>query len=182
MASGVTIGAGAVAGMLESGQGEMLFTRPVPRLAFLTAACLVWGACEVLVLLGACLGAVLGGAFIEPLRELGLWRLSYALPELFALGAFMGAVALLASTLSSSRGQATGAAVAVGITSYLLSVISGLSESLHFLRWVSPFGYFDPGGAITAGPDAVHVAVLAVLAGLAYLGARRTMIRRDLVG
>jgi ABC-2 type transport system permease protein len=181
MASGVAIGSGAVAGMVDSGQAEMLFTRPVRRSAFLAAAVGVWIVSQTIVLTGAGLGAVLGGAFMAPIRGLGLWRLVLALPELLALGAFVGAIAVLASTMSRTPGRAIAITVAVAVVAYLLSFMSGLSASLDWLRWATPFGYVDPGGAISGGLDVLHVLVLAALAGLAYVAALAQVTRRDLV-
>lgn len=181
MTSGIAIGAGAVAGMRESGQGEMLFTRPVGRRAFLAAAVGVWAACQVVVLGAAGLGAVLGSLPSEPIRELGLARLVLALPELFALGAFIGAVALLASTTSRTRGRAVGIAVGVAVLSYLASFVSSLTDSLDALRWVTPFGYYDPGAAIADGVGVTNVLVLFGLAAVAYAAALARITRRDLV-
>jgi ABC-2 type transport system permease protein len=181
MTSGVAIGAGAVAGMIESGRGEMLFTRPVRRPAFLAAAVLVWLTCELAVLAAAALGAAIGGAFTEPVRDLGLWRVLYALPELLALGAFVGGIALLASTAARTAGRAMGIAVGVAVVSYLLSVVSGLTDTLGWLRWLTPLGYYDPGGAITGGVGLGHVAVLGGLAIAAYVAALHRVMRRDLV-
>jgi ABC-2 type transport system permease protein len=41
--------------------------------------------------------------------------------------------------------RAGSVAVAVLLGTYFLSVISGLNEDLDFLKWVTPFKYFDPG-------------------------------------
>ena len=58
---------------------------------------------------------------------------------LFAL--MMGQVAMLAGATRGGRGFALGAGWGVALIGYLLNTVSGLDESLDWLKWASPLSY-----------------------------------------
>lgn len=176
----IAIGSGAIAGEIETGRAELLFTRPVPRTRFLFAQVRVWAIAQTVVLAGALLGAVLGSLTSDRLRSAGLAELVLPLLQYIPLAAFYAAVAFAASAWTRTRGHAAGVAIGLAVFGYLLSVISGLIPSLDWLRWLSPFGYYQPGTAID---DGIRVwPALALLAAAAALFAATVarFNRRDL--
>jgi ABC-2 type transport system permease protein len=91
-----------------------------------------------------------------------------------ALGLLLGC-AMKQYKLSSS--------VAVGIilATYIMSVLSGMHKNLDFLKYFTPFKYFDAGallrdGAVDGGYVLLSAAIVAVCVAAAYL----TYNRRDL--
>jgi ABC-2 type transport system permease protein len=74
-------------------------------------------------------------------------------------------------------------AVAVGLLlgTYFLSVISGLSKDLNFLKYLSPFKYFDAGMLLReARFDVVYLLLSAAIILASMVGAYLTYSRRDL--
>jgi ABC-2 type transport system permease protein len=176
----IAVGSGAIAGEVESGRSELLFTGPVDRSRFLGTMLVVWLVAELAVLAVTLGGAVLGATLSSDLRHAGVAELAWAPLQYLPLALFIAACAFLASALASTRGQAVGGAVAITVLSYLLNVISGLIGALDWLRWLTPFGYYDPTAAITHGLRPAPAAAL-VLAAAALLATARSIVeRRDL--
>ena len=176
----IGVGAGAIAGEVDTGRAELLFTAPVARRAFVAAALVVLAAGELAVLLAGLAGATIGAAFSTDLRANGLWHLAYAPLQYAPLAFLISSGALWAGASSSTRGRALGLSVGAAVLAYLLNVVSGLISSLDWLRWLTPFGYYDPGRALAHGPDLLAMLALTVAGLLLLAGALRTVERRDL--
>ena len=72
-------------------------------------------------------------------------------------------------------------AVALLLGTYFLSVLSGLSEKLEFLKYFTPFKYFDPALLLRESRiDLAYVALSAGIIALCLVGAYLTYSRRDL--
>jgi ABC-2 type transport system permease protein len=77
--------------------------------------------------------------------------------------------------------RAGGVAISVLLGTYFLSIISGLNENLEFLKYLSPFTYFDPvkllnESKIEAGFVILSIGIIVVLISGGYY----TYARRDL--
>lgn len=180
LTAALAIGTGCVAGEVDSGRAQLLFTAPVARARFLGAAVVVWAVSEGVILLAALAGALAGAGASADLRAAGLAGLAWAPLQLLPLTAFVAAIGVLASTYADTRGRALGVAVSLVVAAYLLDVVAGLSASLDALRWVTPFGYYDPGAAITRGLRPWPFIGLLAGAGVLLALARRRLERRDL--
>lgn len=165
----IAIGSGSVAGEIDTGRAELLFTGPIARTRFLAFQVIVWLLAELVVMAGALAGGVLGVVLTPRLHSVGVGQLLLALLQYAPLVCFVAACAFLASAVASTRGRALGAAVGVAVLGYFLNVVSGLLGSLGWLRWLSPFGYYDPAKAISEGFQPLPAAAL--LAASALLGA-----------
>ncbi|UTI66316.1 ABC transporter permease subunit [Paraconexibacter antarcticus] len=180
LTAALAIGTGSVAGEVDSGRAQLLFTAPIARARFLGAALVVWAVAEVVILLAALGGAVFGGVLSPDLRHAGLASLAWAPLQLLPLTAFVAAVGVVASAYADTRGRALGLAVTLVVAAYLVSVVAGLSSALDPLRWATPFGYYDPGAAITRGLRPWPFLALTGAAVVLLLVARRRLARRDL--
>jgi ABC-2 type transport system permease protein len=180
LTAGVSFGAGAIAGQVESGRAELLFTRPVARRTLTLAPLLAWCLAELGILTAAATGAVVGGLLASDIHDAGVARLLLAPVQLIPLAALGAAIALAASAFAATRGRAIGAAVGALVLGYLLTVVSGLLDGAEWLRWLSPFGYYSPGRAIVDGIVWWHAAVLLAAAALLVVLAIRQCERRDL--
>jgi ABC-2 type transport system permease protein len=77
--------------------------------------------------------------------------------------------------------RASAVAVSLLLGTYFLSVISGLNKNLEFLKYLSPFKYFDPGVLLReARLDLVFVGLSLAIILLSMVGAYLTYARRDL--
>lgn len=180
LTAALAIGTGAIAGEVDSGRGQLLFTAPLPRTRFLWAALLIWAVAELAILVAALAGATVGALLSADLRSAGVAELAWAPLQLAPLTLLVASAGLLASVVSPTRGRALGATVGVTVLAYLVNVISGLSGALDWMRWCSPFGYYDPGTAITDGLQLGPAAILLGLAGALLVAARTLLERRDL--
>lgn len=180
LTAALVIGTGAIAGEVDSGRGQLLFSAPVARTRFLSAALLTWLVAEVVILLAALAGAVAGAELSPDLRAAGVGGLAWAPLQLLPLTLLVAAIGLAASVLSDTRGRALGIAIGVTVLAYLLNVISGLTATLDWLRWCTPFGYYQPGDAITHGPQPGPAMALIAAATVLLALSRRALERRDL--
>lgn len=180
MLMGVAVGSDAVAGDVETGRAELIYTRPVRRSALLDARALVALTAELVVVVAAWCGLVFGGVFSDDVASAGPWRLAPVVPQFMALATFATALSLLASSSTSRRGVAVGICVGVLAAGYLAHFVSLLWEPVGWLSSLTPFGYYTPFDAI-GGFAWSDAAVLTGCALMMHLGARAVVERRDLV-
>jgi ABC-2 type transport system permease protein len=77
--------------------------------------------------------------------------------------------------------RASSVAVALLLGTYFLSVLSGLSENLEFLKCFTPFEYFDPALLLRESRlDPIYVALSVRIIAVSLFGAYLTYSRRDL--
>jgi len=123
---------------------------PVSRSQVITAkalAALAHCAAFVLITWGVSLVAVRSyqpdQAFYDFLR---LQMLAMFLIELIFL-----AVGLLLGCAMKHYKRSGSAAVSIILGAYMLSVLSGMDERLDFLKWLTPFKYYDAGDLYRSG-------------------------------
>jgi ABC-2 type transport system permease protein len=159
---------------------EFALTLPVTRSRVVTAkalAALVNCIGLLLITWGASLVSV---AQYQPDSEfyqfLRLCMLALFIMQLIflAIGIFLGC--------AMKRYKRAGAvAIALLLGTYFLSVISGLSKDLEFLKYFSPFKYFDAGLLMReARLDVTFVLLSAAIILASMVGAYLTYARRDL--
>jgi ABC-2 type transport system permease protein len=180
LTAAISIGAGVVAGEVDSGRAQLLFSRPVARTRFLAAALGVYLAAELAVLAAALGGAFLGAAISADLRHAALGGMAWAPLQLLPLTLLVVSVAAVASALSELRTHALGAAIGVVVLAYLANVVSGMIDALDWLRWCTPFGYYDPGDAIAHGPRPWPIVALVGASAVLLAVASAVLERRDL--
>jgi ABC-2 type transport system permease protein len=159
---------------------EFALTLPVPRSRFITA--------KTLAALVNCIGLLLvtwgitlsqaakyqpENKFYEflPLSMLALWIMQMIF---LAIGIFLG------SALKQHK-QAGSLAVSLLLGTYILSIISELNDNLEFLKYFSPFKYFDPATLLNESRlDLTFVGLSAGIIAVSLVGAYLTYSRRDL--
>lgn len=107
--------------------------------------------------------------------------LSLGMLSLFMLQIIFLAVGVFLGCAMKQHKRANSIAVSVLLITYFLSIVSGLQEDLEFLKYFSPFRYFDPAlllrdSSIDMAFVALSLGIVVVLVGGAYL----TYARRDL--
>jgi beta-exotoxin I transport system permease protein len=179
MSVGVGIGAGAVAGDVESGRAELLYTRAIHRTRIYDARLGLWVVAQIAVVLMAVVGAYLGSFLSTDVRDADLSRIFLVAAQYLPLALLAGAIAFCASAFRSTKGSAIGIAVSVLIASYLANFTALLWSPAEFLRWFTPFGYYEPLSAVE-GLNWSHVVVLSVASVLLVAVGRWRLGRRDL--
>jgi putative exporter of polyketide antibiotics len=175
----VTSGVAAVAGDVETGRTELLYTGPIRRTAVLDARIAGWALAQTGVIAAGVAGAMLGTRFSTDLSGVSLAVPVRAGVQFAALALFVAAVSFTASARMHSRGAALGLAVGITAGSYLANLVALLWTPLALLRHFEPFGYYSPTGA-TGGVDWSNVGVLAFASVVLFGIARYSLSRRDL--
>lgn len=147
---------GALAGEESSGTMEVLAALPISRRRMFAEKALA----VVVALLGACVVVCIGWAISVPFadfgRQLPLWRLTLATFAMMSFAVFMVACGLLLGAIAPSRGAAGAWSAAILIASYLMVVISGITDSVENLKYVSPYYYTDLTGLLAQGAQWDH--------------------------
>ena len=93
---------------------------------------------------------------------------------------FLAAGIFLGSVLKQAK-QAGAVAVALLLGTYFLSVFSALSEKLEFLKYFTPFKYFDPAKLLHESKiDLAYVGLSAGIIAVCLVGAYLAYSKRDL--
>lgn len=179
LASAVSVGVGAVAGDVENGRAEFLYTAPVRRSLIYDARALACIATEVAVVAAAVIGAEIGCVISPDLSNVSAWVPVRVAIQLLPLLAVFAAVSFAASAFSRTRAEAMGTAVAAAAAAYLVNVISLLWGKIDFLGRIDPFHYFRATDAATS-VSVGHALGLVAVAVVVYVAGRLRLARRDL--
>jgi hypothetical protein len=181
LAVAVSTGAGSVAGDVEAGRAELLYTRPVSRLRVLAARIALWAPAQLVVVAGA-LGGALAGARVAPdLRAAQAERVTWVALQYLPVTAVVAGAAFAASARARTRSGAVGATVGMVAGAYLVNFASLVWSPLDAARWATPFGYYEPLVVADGGPVWWKAAVLLGAAAVLFAAAARSLVRRDLV-
>ncbi len=158
----------------ESGFLDLVLARPVRRDAYLFATTLLVLTGALALPLAILVGAGVGLATVQDVPA-GLTWTSFvsSAVALAVLLLAVGGITLLSAVSARRRGPAIGRVVGLVLVFYWLDLVGPFWELLHTARWISPFAYFDPAGAVKEGLHGLDVAVLfgvfVVTAGAAFL-------------
>jgi ABC-2 type transport system permease protein len=140
----------------KDGTAEFLLTHPVSRervIAEKLLAVLVQITVLNLVIYGVSVGSMLAVGEEVPWKEVNLLHLAYYLMQVelgcicFGISAFV------------KRGS-MGAGIGVAAMMYMVNLLANITESVEFLKYITPFGYCDGADLVTNGKlDAVLVSV-----------------------
>jgi len=159
---------------------EFSLTLPVTRGRLVTAKALAALVNCIALLLITLAASLISAAQYQPDVEfyqfLRLCTLALFIMQLIflAIGIFLGC--------AMKRYKRSGS-VAVGLLlgTYFLSVLSGLHKDLEFLKYLTPFKYFDPGLLLReARLDVLYVGLSLAIIVVSLAGAYLTYARRDL--
>ncbi len=168
----------ALAGEERDGTAEFLLTHPVSRTRIITeklAAVMVQVAAMNVIIFGiSLLSMVMIGEEI-PWKELFLIHLAYFLLQAELSGICFGISAFL-------RRGSTGTGLSLAAMMYLFNLIANMTESVKFLKYITPFGYCEGADILAAGrlsASRVGVGILFAVAGIlaAYIWYRKKDIR-----
>ncbi len=159
---------------------EFSLTLPVTRSRLVTAKTLAALVNCIGLLLITLAASLASAAQYQPDSEfyqfLGLCMLALFIMQLIflAIGIFLGCA-------MKQYKRASAVAVSLLLGTYFLSVISGLNKNLDFLKYLSPFKYFDAGVLLRESRmDLVFVGLSLAIILVSMVGAYLTYARRDL--
>jgi len=159
---------------------EFSLTLPVPRTRLVTGKAIAALANCVALLLITWGISVVSAVRYKP--DEGFYRfLALSMVALFVIQLIFLSIGLFLGCAMKRHKLATSAAVSLLLMTYFVSLVTALNKSLDFLRFISPFKYFDPAALLHQSRfDVVTVAVSFAIVVASLAGAYVTYSRRDL--
>lgn len=151
---------------------EFTLVLPMPRRTILTAkalAALTTSVAFVLITWGI---SLVGARRYSP--EPGFYDFLFLeMQGMFFISLLSWALGLAFAAVWKKPRRAASSAVIVLLAAYVLSTVQGMHEKLEFLKWVTPFKYFDAAdlfhnGALDGTYVALTLALMAVLIAASY--------------
>jgi ABC-2 type transport system permease protein len=159
---------------------EFALTLPVTRGKLVTGKT-VSAVINCFILLMVTWGAILVNATAYQTDSQFFDFVSLSLLALFILQMIFLAVGIFLGCAMTHYKRASSLAVSILLGTYFLSIIAGLNENLDFLKYFSPFKYFNPGVLLhEAKLDIAFVLLSAGIIAVSLVGAYITYAKRDL--
>ena len=159
---------------------EFSLTLPISRSRLVTGKLLAALVLCIVLLLVTWAGVLVNSAAYQTDSQYYTF-VARSMLSLFLLQMIFLAIGLFLGCAMKRYRRAGSLAVAILLSTYFLSVISGLSEDLEFLKYLSPFKYFDPAGLLQGnGFEGVFLLLTAAIIAVSLAGAYVTYARRDL--
>jgi ABC-2 type transport system permease protein len=159
---------------------EFSLTLPIPRQKLITSKILAAVVLCIAFLLITWGVSLLSVAQYKPDSEFyGFMRLSMV--SLFIMEMIFLAVGIFLGCAMKRYKRAGSIAVSLLLLTFFFSIISGLNENLEFLKYFSPFKYFDPAVLLReARLEMTYVLISAGIIAVALVGGYITYAKRDL--
>jgi ABC-2 type transport system permease protein len=107
--------------------------------------------------------------------------LALEMQAMFVIELIFLAVGLLLGCAMKEYKLSSSAAIGIILFTYILSVVSGMQSNLGFLKYVSPFKYFDAAALLRNGRmDGSYLLLAAAIIAVSVVAAYWTYNRRDL--
>lgn len=156
---------------------EFLLTHPVSRARIITgklAAVFIQVTAMNLIIWLLSAGSIAAVGEAVPWKELNLLHLAYYLLQLELAGICFGLSAFM------TRGS-VGAGLGIAAVMYFLNLIANITDSVSFLKYVTPYGYCSGADIVTSGGlDGVMVAVGMALGAAGIAAAYLKYTRKDI--
>jgi len=107
--------------------------------------------------------------------------LALEMQAMFVIELIFLAFGLLLGCAMKQYKRSASTAVGIILATYLISILSVMQEKLDFLKYVTPFRYFDAGELFRSGRmDGMYLLLSAAIVVVCVVGAYMTYSRRDL--
>ena len=159
---------------------EFSLTLPVPREKLVTAKILA-ALVNCIGLLLITWGVTLFNATNHQTDSEFYNFLSLSMLSLFIMQMIFLAIGILLGCAMKQHKRASSVAVSIILGTYFLSIIAGLNKDLEFLKYFSPFKYFNP--VILLNESRIELLFVWISAGIiaaSFVGAYVSYSRRDL--
>lgn len=164
-----------MAGAVERGTLELLFSMPVARLRIGLSLWLASGAFLLILLVGCWLGTGLGMALFPETRGLDVVTVLHVGLNLWLLAFAVSSYALLISSHLREAAPATQIAAGLTLFFFFLDFAVQIWPAIEVLGPLSPFHYYDPQGLLRG--EAPWVRDLVVLLGVALVSGSVALVR-----
>lgn len=175
---GIGFGSTAIGREEEEGTLELLLASPIKRSKLLTQKMLAIITTICIVVAGAWLSVALGTILFK--FDISLVNLFFACLSAILLGVFFGLFSLMVQCISGKRILALGAGSTIFVLTYFAYVIAQISSGLRFLKYFSPYYYFDSANILMGKPKLSNFLLLVGLSVVFYIIAHKKFINRDI--
>ena len=147
MASGLR----GVAYGVDDGTLELVLAQPLGRSTYYLALAAVVGLGTTWVLICSMLGGLIAKGVIALPDELPTSTLLQLSASGWALALSVAGISLLISVLSAGGGRPGSIAVGILVGMFFVRFVSDVAPGANWLRWITVFGYHDPGQLVREG-------------------------------
>jgi ABC-2 type transport system permease protein len=179
-ATAITAVVGLTAGEEEAGILGLTLAHPIPRSRLLSSKAAAAALSVAVVALGTFLGLIAGVAVAG--GGVGIGHLAALCLHLMFFGLCIGAVALALAALTGRRSIASGGAASFATLGFLVNGFAPLVDGLSWLKYLSPFYYYEGHDPIGNGVHPTDLLVLALATAALTAAAVVAFGRRDLRG
>lgn len=159
---------------------EFALTLPVTRSQLITGKMLA-ALVNSIILLLVTWGATLGGASSYQTNTEFFDFVALSMVALFFMQLIFLAVGILIGCAMTHYKRASSLAVSVILVTYFLSILAGLNKDLDFLKYFSPFKYFNPGVILHESRfEMVFIWISLLIVAVSLAGAYWSYSKRDL--
>ncbi|MCA9349742.1 ABC transporter permease subunit [Candidatus Saccharibacteria bacterium] len=173
---GTGFGASAIGEEEDSGTLELLLASPISRSKILSGKVFA-----IMAQLGIVAGAVWSGIALGSLLfefDISLNNVFQASLSGWLLGMSFGMATLAIQSITKSRSKALGIGSGIVATTYIANVVSKLVDYLGFIKYFSPFYYFDESYILHNGMRSLSI-ILVILPVILFLIAYSSFRNRD---
>ena len=174
---GVGFGASAIGKEEDSGTLELLLSSPISRAKVLCHKLAAIKTVLFMIPFTTWLGVALGKVIFP--FDVNLMHVALASLSAFLLGLVYAMAALAGQSVSGKRSFGLGFGGGLLALTYFIDIISKLVERLDFIKYFSPFYYFDVSNVLFGKGELVNFTVLVGLSVTFYLIAHLAFINRD---
>lgn len=154
----IGLGSSLIAGEEQAGTIELLLSRPLSRSRLLAGKAVA----GVVIVTAAALASLVTALVIVPLVKLpvGTPELIMTTLACLLLALAYGAIALLVTMYSSSRGASIGVAAAVAVGGYIISSLATVATWLKWPARFTPFHYYHPADMLNGRYSGTDLGIL----------------------
>jgi ABC-2 type transport system permease protein len=174
---GVTLTARTIARPEEDGGMELLLVIPLSRRVFAVQRLAATGVALTVV---AAVPWILLSVIVPAIgMDISLSNVAAACAGLVALVWCFAGIAFLTGAATGRRGHVLAITGVLGVATYMANAIAGISDSLSWLKWLSPFHYFIGTDPLHTGWHPVELLVLVAVGAVTAIAGVMLFDRRD---
>ena len=156
---------------------EFLYTHPVSRVRIVTEkliSVIIRIIAMNIIIFAVAIGATAAIGESIPWKEVCLIHAAYLILQLEIAGICFGLSSFM------TKGSA-GAGIGIAALMYALNILSNITDSLKFLKYITPYGYCDGSDIVTNGTlDATRIAIGAALCAVGIAAAYLIYTKKDI--
>lgn len=173
----ILYGANTIGKEEESGTLELLLASPISRSKLIIQKSLGLAVQAAIIAGSTWVGVFMGTLIFD--FDVSLINVFWASFAAWLLGMLYGYFSLAVQSVKGSRSFGLAAGAGLLAATYFAQVLSELIDQLDFLKYLSPFHYFDVQAVLLNGPNVGYFAVLAACSIAFYTVAHLSFKQRD---